>query len=84
MYANVNMAGYVHDRKLANRRLRLRCLLSLLRLQPEFDEAANGFRSARLVGLFCCPGIHIFPEFGRKSDGRYRVLTGCRTPPSFS
>ena len=60
--------------------LRNRCLLSLLRFQPEFDEAADGFGSARLIGLFCCPGIHIVPEFRRQSDGRYRVLTGCRTP----
>ena len=79
-------ARRAEGRKLANRRLRLRnrCLLSLLRLQPEFDEAADSFGSARLIGLFCCPGVHIFPEFGRQSDGRYRVLTGCRTPPSFS
>ena len=74
------------DRNLADRRLRPRnrCLLSQLRLQPEFDEAADGFGSARLIGLFCCPGIHIVPEYGRQSDGSYRVLTGCRTPPFFS
>jgi hypothetical protein len=59
-------------------------LLSLLRLQPEFDESADGFGSARFIGFFCCPGIHIVAEFGRQSDGRYRVLTGCRTPPFFS
>jgi hypothetical protein len=70
----------------ANRKLRLRnrCLLSLLRLQPDFDEAADGLGSARLIGLFCCPGIYIVSEFGRQSDGGYRVLTRCRTPPSFS
>ena len=74
------------DRNLADRRLRPRnrCLLSQLRLQPECDEAADGFGSARLIGLFCCPGIHIVPEYGRQSDGSYRVLTGCRTPPFFS
>jgi hypothetical protein len=74
------------DRNLADRRLRLRnrCLLSQLRLQPELDEAADGFGSARLIGLLCCPGIHIVPEFGRQTDGSYRVLTGCRTPPFFS
>jgi hypothetical protein len=70
----------------AKRRLRLRnrCLLSLLRLQPDFDEAADSFGSARLIGLFCCPDIYIVSEFGRQSDGGYRVLTRCRTPPSFS
>jgi len=74
------------DRNLADRSLRLcnRSLLSMLRVQPELDEAADGFGSVGLIGLFCCPGVHFVPEFGRQSDGRYRVLTRCRAPPFFS
>jgi hypothetical protein len=76
-------ARRVEDRNLADHGVK-RSRLSLLRLQPELDEAADGFGSGGPIGLLCCPGVHVVPEFGRQSDGRYRVLTGCRTPPFFS
>jgi hypothetical protein len=46
------------------RRLSMRPPLSL-RLQPELDEAADGFGSIRFIGLFCCPDVHIVSEFSR-------------------
>jgi hypothetical protein len=52
--------------------------------EPQLHKPTDGFGAARLIGLTCRPGVHIFTHFGRKSNGRYGVLARCRSPPLFS
>jgi hypothetical protein len=51
--------------------------------EPQLHKPTDGFGAARLIGLSCRPGVHIFTHFGRKSNGRYGILARCRPPPLF-
>src|SRR5258708_21726505 len=49
------------------------------RFKPQLDKPKDGFGPCRFVALFSCPGVHIFTQFGRKTDGRYGIMPGGAT-----
>jgi hypothetical protein len=70
--------GYLfYASALAPRPARGRCFHS------KVDEAAKRFRTRRLVGLLCGPGVGCRDHFYGKAQGDMRVLSRNRTPASF-
>jgi hypothetical protein len=38
--------------------------------KPQLNQPKDSFGTGRFVTLFSCPGVHMFTQFGRKTDGR--------------
>jgi hypothetical protein len=55
----------------------LDCIHLFLRLEPEVDQAADGFGAGGGVGLTGCPSINIRNEFVGKADGPRWVFPSC-------
>src|SRR6516165_505283 len=54
-------------------------LPSMSRFKPQLDKPKDRFGPCRFVALFSCPGVHTFTQFGRKTDGRYGIMSGGAT-----
>jgi hypothetical protein len=54
---------------------------SFLSLQPEFDQAANGFRANDLIRRSPC--VYVGKHFGRHSSNDLRILASCGAPSLF-
>jgi hypothetical protein len=62
----------------ASTRAKLRFHPSLLNLQPQLHQPADGFRAAGLIGLAGGPGIHVGNELVRQTDASPRIGAGSR------
>jgi hypothetical protein len=52
--------------------------------KPQLNKPKDSLGAGRFVPLFGCPSVHMFTQFGRKTDGRESIMPSGPGTPLFS